>query len=36
LDVWVWFPSLRALLLKNIVAVAVLIFEAIYTFFMPY
>jgi hypothetical protein len=35
LDVWVWFPSLRALLLENIVAVAVLMFEAAYAFLMP-
>ena len=35
LYVWVWFPSLRALLLNNIVAVVVSMYEAAYTFLMP-
>ena len=32
---WVWFPSLRALLLNNVVAVVVLMYEAVYAFLMP-
>ena len=36
LDVWIRFPSLRALLLSNVVAVAVSMFEATDAFLMPF
>ena len=35
LDVWIWFPSLRAFLLVNIVAVSESMYEATYTFLIP-
>jgi hypothetical protein len=35
LDVWIWSPSMRALLLGNVVAVVESMYEAAYAFLMP-